>query len=245
MGKDNVDPPRTPSSADAGTHRNSLGRTLQDVASARNLAFQLSEQEEEARGIRAFEERLESWARNAEEVMSNAVEMNNLIEEATRFSEASMSYSRNELLRYELAAEAVSVALGFGALISGIWGMNFDTDMNQYNVTGAFWICVSFIIITCLIIVWTARAFYRRGVRSYDASCARFGNNIFFKSINDDDYVLSLGASIEDSHCPQSIVDKLLRDMKEPARPIARGHLDSFGFSRIRTQSSSRSPQAH
>merc|ERR1712050_371834 len=77
----------------------------------------------------AMEEMLEMWLHCAEEIMADAIEMSTNIEDATRFLQASMSYLRNRLLRLELLAMVVSVALGFGALVSGIFGMNLKSGI--------------------------------------------------------------------------------------------------------------------
>eukprot|EP00929_Paragymnodinium_shiwhaense_P012900 TRINITY_DN12077_c0_g2_i1.p1 TRINITY_DN12077_c0_g2~~TRINITY_DN12077_c0_g2_i1.p1 ORF type:complete len:564 (-),score=131.31 TRINITY_DN12077_c0_g2_i1:179-1870(-) len=188
----------------------------------------------------ALEEMLDKWGHNAEEVMADAVEMNNIIEEATRFTEASLSYTRNELLKLELLATAISLSLAWGALIAGVWGMNFDTVTPIFQVEGGFWMATLSILLMGVASFLCARGCFKRSQTKYEASAVRFGNNRFFGSIGDDGYVLSLGASLEDGDCPQSVVDRLLEDLKEPAGPVARGDQPSSSFSRNR--SGSRTP---
>eukprot|EP00929_Paragymnodinium_shiwhaense_P051340 TRINITY_DN25850_c0_g1_i2.p1 TRINITY_DN25850_c0_g1~~TRINITY_DN25850_c0_g1_i2.p1 ORF type:complete len:585 (+),score=72.82 TRINITY_DN25850_c0_g1_i2:83-1837(+) len=164
-----------------------------------------------------LEEVLDYWHHNASEVLAEAVEVSSNIEDAMKFIEASLSYSRNELLKLELLAMAISVVLAFGALVTGIWGMNLDVEF--MHVEGAFWITVIFIFVVGFIILGISIGLFKNTRNKYAIKAASFGNNQFFRSIGEDGYVLALGNSCEDGALPDDALQKLLRDLKAPALP--------------------------
>merc|ERR1719330_307097 len=80
---------------------------------------------------KGIEEIVETWAATAQEVMADAMEMSTNIDDAAQFAEASLSYLRTRLLRMELAAMIVSLALTFGAMVGGIFGMNLKSGLEK------------------------------------------------------------------------------------------------------------------
>jgi len=184
------------------------GRADSDMASSKS--------EEPNRSASGFEELLETWAFNAQEVMSDAVEMNANIEDATRFMEASMSYSRTSLLRLELVAMVVGLAFAFGALVSGIFGMNLKSPIfDAPPEDGYFNWAVIGIIVVGLLIVIVSFCLFQRGKRHYRRYCERFGRNEFFRRIEDDEYVLQLSSSEG-----QELHNRVWRDLRTPAPPL-------------------------
>jgi len=164
-----------------------------------------------------MEEVLDYWHHNAAEVLAEALEVSSNIEDAMKFIEASLSYSRNELLKLELLAMAISVVLAFGACTTGIWGMNLDTSF--MHMPGAFYIVVIFLVVAGVAIMIGSLAGYKHTRNKYAIKAASFGNNHFFRSIGDDSYVLSLGNLSEDGTLPEEGLQTLLRDLKAAELP--------------------------
>eukprot|EP00929_Paragymnodinium_shiwhaense_P051339 TRINITY_DN25850_c0_g1_i1.p1 TRINITY_DN25850_c0_g1~~TRINITY_DN25850_c0_g1_i1.p1 ORF type:complete len:554 (+),score=77.38 TRINITY_DN25850_c0_g1_i1:83-1744(+) len=184
-----------------------------DTRSFTSLASERNNDE----SLPGLEEVLDYWHHNASEVLAEAVEVSSNIEDAMKFIEASLSYSRNELLKLELLAMVISVVLAFGAVVTGIWGMNLDVEF--MHVEGAFWITVIFIFVVGVIIFGISIGLFKNTRNKYAIKAASFGNNQFFRSIGEDGYVLALGNSCEDGALPDDALQKLLRDLKAPALP--------------------------
>merc|ERR1719189_726109 len=156
---------------------------------------------------KGIEEILETWAATAQEVMADASELSTNIDDAAHFAEASLSYLRTRLLRMELAAMIVSLALTFGAMVGGIFGMNLKSGLEEKD--GMFVGVVASMIGVCVIIMLGLGYLYIRGKRHYRANCARYGNNLFFHHIEDDAYVLrSVDAGLEG----------IFQDLRTPAQ---------------------------
>lgn len=195
-----------------------------------------------------FEELLETWALNAQEVMADAVEMNANIEDATRFMEASMSYSRTSLLRLELVAMVVGLAFAFGALVSGIFGMNLKSPIFEVDASeGLFNYAVLGIVVVGCLIVLISFCLFQRGKRHYRRYCERFGRNEFFRQIENDEYVLKLSTlQTADGNMSQAACEQVWRDLKTPAPPLQPYQnvpRDSAGFHRMTSVAST--PVSH
>merc|ERR1711879_368839 len=101
-----------------------------------------------------------------------------------------MSYSRTSLLRLELVTGVVGLAFSFGALVSGIYGMNLKTEIFEFE--GWFGMVVVGISLACIAIVVGSFLIFRRGKHHYRKYCEQFGRNVFFSNLADDGYVLQL-----------------------------------------------------
>eukprot|EP00929_Paragymnodinium_shiwhaense_P000117 TRINITY_DN10031_c0_g1_i1.p1 TRINITY_DN10031_c0_g1~~TRINITY_DN10031_c0_g1_i1.p1 ORF type:complete len:594 (+),score=77.43 TRINITY_DN10031_c0_g1_i1:103-1782(+) len=205
---------RTPLGSQVGSQ---VARSLSQLR-IRSVASITSERNHEHEDpLPGLEEVLDYWHHNAAEVLAEATEVSSNIEDAMKFIEAALSYSRNELLKLELLAMAISVALAFGAVVSGIWGMNLHTDFMDMH--GAFYWVVIFIVVVAIILLAVSIGLFKNTRNKYAIKAASFGNNQFFRAIGEDGYVLSLGNSSEDGALPEEALQKLLRDLKEPALP--------------------------
>lgn len=173
----------------------------------------------------SLEEALYNWYHNAEEIMSDAVEMCQRIEDSLRFAEASMSCTRNRLLKFELWTMIATVAFGVGALISGVFGMNLD-NYGLNNAPGAFWhVCL---IITGLIGLITFVSWYaiNRSQSHYHTHAPKFGNNRFFREINEDSYVLALCGELPSGDaCSACGKKRILQELEAKCLPL--GGFDS------------------
>jgi len=164
-----------------------------------------------------LEQVLEHWHINAEEVLADAMEINCNIEDTMHFLEASMSCTRNKLLMFELITAGGTLALTIGALISGIFGMNLKTNLEEAQ--GAFVIAVAVIAALALLVIFMSAYFISRSKRHYKENSAVFGNNQFFRSICKDDYVLNLCGGLEEGRLPTADEHAVLRDLSKTALP--------------------------
>lgn len=162
-----------------------------------------------------LEETLDSWAHNAEELLSDASDTSSRIEDYVRFLEASLSCMRNRLLMFELWTMIITVALGFGALVSGIFGMNLASGLDQKP--GLFWGVITAIFSMGILIAVVSIRVIGRSQHHYSSNSARFGNNKFFRNLHDDQYVLQLSQHLSNSEGSHSHVDRLMRELTEPA----------------------------
>mmetsp|Transcript_2897 Transcript_2897/g.5164 ORF Transcript_2897/g.5164 Transcript_2897/m.5164 type:complete len:531 (+) Transcript_2897:58-1650(+) len=168
-----------------------------------------------------IEEVLDSWTLTAEEVMADAAELGANIEDAIRFLEASMSCMRNRLLTLELGAEVAALVFSMGALISGIFGMNLTSGVEEepYWFNSVVGLIIGLgVVISCvsLYIVYRSRSHYSK-------HSAQFGNNRFFRCFDDDDYILSFGVGVSNRELPHSALERALQDLTEPALPVRGG----------------------
>merc|ERR1740121_3351102 len=132
-----------------------------------------------------------------------------------------MSCTRNRLLMLELWEMITGLAIGAGTVVATIFGMNLtsglEEDPDMFNQ-------VVYMIITL------SMAFTKFSHKKYQKHAAQFGNNRFFKSIADDEYVLSLCSRSEASALPEVQLDHVLQELRCPALP------ESFATQRL-TQS--------
>jgi len=163
-----------------------------------------------------LEEALYNWTTSAEEIMADAAFLGARIEDTMRFLEAWMSCTRNKLLMFELWTMVATVAIGLGALISGVFGMNLN-NFGFDSQPGMFWAVSVAIGMLMLAIVVLSMAVIARSMRHYNTHAPRFGNNRFFRRIDDDDYVLSLASSLPSGSGPR--LQLLLAELRAPALP--------------------------
>mmetsp|Transcript_4274 Transcript_4274/g.9757 ORF Transcript_4274/g.9757 Transcript_4274/m.9757 type:complete len:498 (-) Transcript_4274:42-1535(-) len=160
-----------------------------------------------------LEEALYNWSRNAEDIMLDAISLCGKIEDTMRFLEASMSCTRNQLLVFELWTMVATVAIGMGALISGVFGMN----LNNYgfdSAPGQFYSATAAIFVLMLAVVLISMTTIIRSQNHYRKHSQEFGNNRFFQHIESDEYVLSLSSSLPNGACAK--LDRLLAELREP-----------------------------
>eukprot|EP00928_Gymnodinium_smaydae_P004451 TRINITY_DN11511_c0_g1_i2.p1 TRINITY_DN11511_c0_g1~~TRINITY_DN11511_c0_g1_i2.p1 ORF type:complete len:504 (+),score=94.60 TRINITY_DN11511_c0_g1_i2:81-1592(+) len=165
-----------------------------------------------------LEEVLHNWAHNAEEIMADIAGIGVRIEDTMRFLEASMSCTRNQLLMFELWTMIATLSMAFGALVSGIFGMNIDSGVEHVN--GLFIGMILFILAMGVIIAILSWIAISRSHSHYQAHSARFGNNKFFRSVGDDEYVLSLSEEFKNGHVNDDALNRLLRELQQPALPV-------------------------
>lgn len=163
-----------------------------------------------------LEDMLYNWSRTAEEVMAEATLMSAKIEDSMRFSDASMSCTRNQLLMFELWTNVATVAIGLGSLISGVFGMNLDNHGFDAR-PGMFYAVSAGIGLLMLLIVFACIFMVGRSLRHYNDHAPRFGNNRFFRHIGDDAYVLSLSNSLPCDAGAQK--RRLLQELSEKSLP--------------------------
>lgn len=178
-----------------------------------------------------LEEALYNWYHNAEEIMADAMEMSTKIEDSMRFTEASMSCTRNRLLKFELFTMIATVAMGMGALISGVFGMNLD-NYGLDDTPGAFWSVVGVILFLMVLMICVSVRMINRSQNHYQTHAPTYGNNKFFRSIDDDEYVLGMPADDGQK------LERLLEELREPALPQSPMRT-SCGRRRVRTPDSS------
>jgi len=164
----------------------------------------------------SLENLLEPWARNVHELMAGGHLLLSNVEDSARFLEAAMSHLRNRLLMLELLAMVITLALTFGAVITGIFGMNLKSgvaDADYWFIT-----VVVLVIIGGVLIIIVSLTLYSRSRRYYHANCAAFGNNVFFESLKDDAYIFSLGRhpSSPDGDLARDVRDRILQDLRTP-----------------------------
>lgn len=194
-----------------------------------------------------FEEIVDRWREDIEDVMVEAEQICKGVEDATRFLEASMSCMRNKLLWFELVAEGMMLAVGMGALISGIFGMNLTSGLE--NADGWFWSVAGGIFLLGSMAVMITFWFIRRSKHYYSRHTARFGNNKFFRHVDDNLYVLKQYEGVYNIDESEDQLSKaslacLLRDLQEPSTsPSLQGSstVASLSKASLETNSSSRS----
>jgi magnesium transporter len=182
------------------------------VENPRGQAPSLQEGAEEAEDL---DDILDIWSHSADELMGDIVELGRKIDDAMRFLDASLSCARNRLLIFEVMSQLVSVALGVGALVSGIFGMNLTSGLEE--TPGMFiGVSVGIIVIGLVIVLFTWRRITKSWTH-YTRHSARYGNNRFFRELGSDNYVMALAANFEDGEISQKAFDQVLQDLQEPA----------------------------
>ena len=89
---------------------------------------------------------LNSYAADLDDIDTEVKILIDVIEDTDQFISAHMDSVRNEIIKMSLFTEVGGVIMGFGAVVSGIFGMNLDNKMDLYPLQGAPEDKVSFII---------------------------------------------------------------------------------------------------
>eukprot|EP00927_Polykrikos_kofoidii_P085874 TRINITY_DN9450_c0_g1_i1.p1 TRINITY_DN9450_c0_g1~~TRINITY_DN9450_c0_g1_i1.p1 ORF type:complete len:528 (-),score=69.04 TRINITY_DN9450_c0_g1_i1:17-1561(-) len=159
---------------------------------------------------------LDNWKMHAEDVLEELVRVHQKVQDIVNFLHAGMDYSRNQLLSLELVALVFTAALSFGSMVSGIFGMNLSNRLQHKFEPYLFWAVVALILATMCIGVMCGRRYYGKSMSKYTLQSSIFGRNIFFKSIADDNYALSLDVTA-DGQLTEPSVDRVLMDLQAPA----------------------------
>ena len=81
---------------------------------------------------------LNSYAADLDDIDTEVKILIDVIEDTDQFISAHMDSVRNEIIKMSLFTEVGGVILGFGAVVSGIFGMNLDNKMDLYPFEGAY-----------------------------------------------------------------------------------------------------------
>ena len=80
---------------------------------------------------------LNSYAADLDDIDTEVKILIDVIEDTDQFISAHMDSVRNEIIKMSLFTEVGGVIMGFGAVVSGIFGMNLDNKMDLYPLEGA------------------------------------------------------------------------------------------------------------
>ena len=80
---------------------------------------------------------LNSYAADLDDIDTEVKILIDVIEDTDQFISAHMDSVRNEIIKMSLFTEVGGVIMGFGAVVSGIFGMNLDNKMDVYPLQGA------------------------------------------------------------------------------------------------------------
>lgn len=123
-----------------------------------------------------------------------------------------------------------TLAMTFGNLIAGIFGMNLSANAEWWNTDGGFFWCVMSIGMAAVLIIAVLQYLVHRSRTFYQAHGAKFGNNRFFKEVGKDEYILSLFTKLNNPNGDIRVaVDE---DLREPALPVRRESSRVISFQR-------------
>ena len=89
---------------------------------------------------------LESYLQEVGATVAELEVVTYAIEGTEKFVSFRLDSARNRLLKFDVIATASATALGVGQLISGIFGMNLPTSLNDADVAGAD---LAFVVVAC------------------------------------------------------------------------------------------------
>ncbi|GIQ85970.1 hypothetical protein KIPB_007733 [Kipferlia bialata] len=89
---------------------------------------------------------LESYLFQLKAVRTEATEQQSMIAQSLEVAQLQLDERRNQIMLIELKAEFLGLGFGFGALISGIYGMNLDNYVDRYGVA-SFVAALAFIVL--------------------------------------------------------------------------------------------------
>ncbi|CAD7960890.1 unnamed protein product [Amoebophrya sp. A25] len=121
------------------------------------------------------------WFLESPELSSEIGELLKTIDETSKFLEASMDARRNQLLRMEVTLDVVAVVFSFGALVSGIFGMNLKSGMEE--TLGMFPAVIALICLVGCPMALGCAAYYVRNKRHrayhriYKRRCSLYYSN--------------------------------------------------------------------
>ncbi|CAD7960886.1 unnamed protein product [Amoebophrya sp. A25] len=142
-------------------------REIQDqVSKLRNGLSGYHEREDEEQQLGSFagtEDVCRYWFLESRELSSEIGELLKTIDETSKFLEASMDARRNQLLRMEVTLDVVAVVFSFGALVSGIFGMNLKSGMEE--TPGMFPAVIAMICLVGCLMALGCAAYYVRNKR--------------------------------------------------------------------------------
>ena len=100
------------------------------------LSLYLTRKGGEEGGQEEIELLLNSYAADLDDIDTEVKILIDVIEDTDQFISAHMDSVRNEIIKMSLFTEVGGVIMGFGAVVSGIFGMNLDNKMDLYQLKG-------------------------------------------------------------------------------------------------------------
>eukprot|EP00451_Oxyrrhis_marina_P000660 CAMPEP_0204276968 /NCGR_PEP_ID=MMETSP0468-20130131/29032_1 /ASSEMBLY_ACC=CAM_ASM_000383 /TAXON_ID=2969 /ORGANISM="Oxyrrhis marina" /LENGTH=464 /DNA_ID=CAMNT_0051253677 /DNA_START=15 /DNA_END=1409 /DNA_ORIENTATION=+ len=160
-----------------------------------------------------FDEVLNSWEQNLEEVLRDCRELTHKIDDTSHFLEASMDSTRNRLILMDIVIQVLSTAFSLGAVVTAVLGMNLEVEASVRlflkqdpapslgKIWGVnwFWGVVIFIVVVMGLMCLGAFVYSGRSQknRRFDSLVQRYGSSKFFASIGQAGYVVGLFRAVD------------------------------------------------
>jgi hypothetical protein len=126
---------------------------------------------------------LGSYSADLEEIGTDIKIVIDMIEDTDQFISVHLDSVRNQIITMSLFIEFGGLLMGFGAVVSGIFGMNLDTHMDESP--SAFWVvCICVIVMMCLFFVGFTRRYYQLRADTSEAQGSTLLKN-FFTHVDD------------------------------------------------------------
>mmetsp|Transcript_114069 Transcript_114069/g.329526 ORF Transcript_114069/g.329526 Transcript_114069/m.329526 type:complete len:564 (-) Transcript_114069:38-1729(-) len=169
-----------------------------------------------------LEEFLETSTTNTQEILDSALQISFNISEAMKYCEASLTLLRTWLLKSELAAVVIGLALNYAGSVYSLFGMNIVNPFTEGSPIW-FWRIAAFVIVSSIAVVALSYRLFRSSKAMYSRRRAQFGDNVFFQRLHEDEYVLSFKASSADGALSNAALNRVLSDLRTPTDAVKGG----------------------
>eukprot|EP00397_Hematodinium_sp_SG-2012_P013787 GEMP01014010.1.p1 GENE.GEMP01014010.1~~GEMP01014010.1.p1 ORF type:complete len:490 (+),score=91.14 GEMP01014010.1:397-1866(+) len=134
---------------------------------------------------------LHPWLDGVEELVADVHEVVNELEDTVKFMDASMNSTRNRYLVLELFVGIITLSLTFGSLVSGIFGMNLTSGLEDDG--HSFYVALACMAVTCCAINFAGYWYFVRSRPSQRfGKLIKFGDTKFFQNFSNDKFLLNL-----------------------------------------------------
>lgn len=128
--------------------------------------------------FQSLENLADHYSAKVAELLADIEELKRSVEETAKFLEAAMHARRNQLLKMEVGLEVTAVVFGSGSMISGIFGMNLVSGLeNSGSAFGLTLVVMAILGVTIMILAW---AYFRNNEKNkvYKRLCEKFGSHL-------------------------------------------------------------------
>ena len=152
------------------------------------FSLHLSNEDHGANAHEDVELLLGSYSADLEEITTEIKIFIDMIEDTDQFISAHLDSVRNEIIKMSLFIEVGALVMGFGAVVSGIFGMNL-TNFLEENSYAFLVVCVSIMIAMSIFFAGFTKKYYQLKADTTSAQSFSLLKN-FFTYVDDLEYYI-------------------------------------------------------
>eukprot|EP00927_Polykrikos_kofoidii_P061002 TRINITY_DN55897_c0_g1_i1.p1 TRINITY_DN55897_c0_g1~~TRINITY_DN55897_c0_g1_i1.p1 ORF type:complete len:649 (-),score=60.59 TRINITY_DN55897_c0_g1_i1:450-2396(-) len=156
---------------------------------------------------------VDKWKIRAKNLMAEIVSLDQTVQDATNFAEASLDLSRNRLLKLEVYTMVPTLVISFGGAVGAIFGMNLDSNIQHKPFL--LWVVFAIMVLVGFVAIMKC-GFCGKSEQEVTSLARSLGGNQFFGSFANDRYALSLDRDGE-GNLSETAKQRIMADLGSPS----------------------------